>query len=372
MERELKMPRVSVILPVHNGMPYLPRAVESILGQTFQDWELIVIDDASTDTTAEYLAGLTDRRVRVIRNQQNLGVARTLNKALPLAAGKYIARQDADDVSLPQRLEKQVSFLDQHRDVALLGTNWSMIDEKGSVILRSTQVPNSDIDIKWGLLFHCCIVHPSVMLRPEVLAVVGCYPEATEFCYAEDYELWCRIAKNHRTAALPEALVHWRLNSACVTIRHDRAQLEQVAQISHAYVRWIMGANPVDRQGCEAVRVLFRSRAGTDPQLPPARLRAGVAFLDALQAAFYGKHGFTPAEIGAHRRHWYWIWGKHLLALSLRTRAGMATRAMLFALGTRYMLRIPAAALPIGVLHPPARAKESAQATAPSAMSPPL
>ena len=336
---DLAKPRVSVILPVRNGMPYLPMAVESILSQTFGDFELIIVDDASTDSTPECLAELTDPRVRVIRNERNLGVSKSLNKALALARGEYIARQDADDLSFPKRLAKQVAFLDSHPEVGLLGSDLDIIDQNGVVVVPSSGVPHADIDIKWQLLFKCPMPHSSIMVRPQVLAQFGCYPEAAEFRYAEDYELWSRVTEVIKAANLPDVLIQWRANMASVSSRHDEPQREQMRTMSLNNIRRTMGVD-VCQQAFDDANALFRSARGRYLQLPPARLRAALSFLEALQESFYAKYRFSRAEVAAHRRRCHWIWGKHLLMLSLRGRAGLGPRLTLLLLGIRYLLHL--------------------------------
>ena len=147
MSRTTLLPRISVVMPVFNGGSYLAAAVESILKQSFNDFELIVIDDGSTDKTACVLAGFarSDGRIRVI-GQANTGVVASLNRALDLARGEYVARMDADDVSLPSRFELQVAFLDTHPEVAVVGSAITLIDEEGSAI-RDVDYPLAPMEV---------------------------------------------------------------------------------------------------------------------------------------------------------------------------------------------------------------------------------
>ncbi len=127
-------PKVSVIMSVYNGDKYLREAIESILNQTFTDFEFIIVNDGSTDNSLEIIESYDDERIKTINNKKNIGLTKSLNKALKFAKGKYIARQDADDVSLPNRFEKQVEYLDSHPEVALVGTSVYLIDENGKII----------------------------------------------------------------------------------------------------------------------------------------------------------------------------------------------------------------------------------------------
>ena len=334
MERDLKMPRVSVILPVHNGMPYLPKAVESILGQTFRDFEFVIVNDASTDDTATYLAGLPDPRVRVIRNQQNLGVARSLNKAIGVARGEYIARQDADDVSLVERLEAQVNYLDRHPEIAVLGTRATCIDGGGNAN-GVWSVPTTGIDVKWRLLFDNsnCIIHPSAMIRSAVLRASGGYPEDAEFSLAEDYALWCRIARYYGFANLEQRLLNFRIHGGSVTGRQRKEQDQQVRRIAFSSVAWTMNPCRVMESDYEAVCVLLLSSASCRPEFSAAALRSAVELLSNLQRAFYARGNFDASSVFVHRKHVQWVWGKHLVALSMRGRFSLLSRVTSFLLG---------------------------------------
>lgn len=207
------MPKVSVILPAYNAEKYIKEAVDSILGQTFMNFELIVINDCSKDSTEQILLSYTDPRLVYVKNEQNLGVAGTLNKGLSLAKGTYIARMDADDISLPERFRKQVSYLDAHPDVAVLGTAVEIFGEgMSSQIRQFSQMPEQ---MKVDLFFSCGLAHPSVMMRADVIRTLGGYDKAFEGL--EDYELWCRVSRDYQIAALPEVLFRYRIHPSQVT-----------------------------------------------------------------------------------------------------------------------------------------------------------
>lgn len=201
-------PRVSVILPVYNGEAYLREAVDSILGQTYADFELIVIDDGSRDGTAAVLDAVRDPRVRVV-HQDNMGLALTLNKGIGLARGEYIARQDADDISRPERLARQVDYLDAHPACGLLGT-WSVIQEDRVLTSRQHRHPCSNGELQLRLLFDSFFVHSSVMMRRSALHRSGLYPTDPERNPPEDFDLWLRIAREHELANLAEPLLVYR------------------------------------------------------------------------------------------------------------------------------------------------------------------
>ncbi len=203
-------PLISVLMSVFNGKPYLSEAVESILHQTFADFEFIIIDDGSSDGTTEILEEYAekDSRIRLIRNDGNIGLTRSLNKGIQVASGKFIARQDADDVSLPERFEKQLHrFADDER-LALLGSAYEVIDGEGNTS-GVDRYPADDVSIRWQMMFHNGFAHSSVMIRRDVLASHKLsYNEECEF--AQDYELWSRILEFGCGANIDEPLIRYR------------------------------------------------------------------------------------------------------------------------------------------------------------------
>lgn len=258
-------PQVSVVMPVHNGEAYLKDAVDSILAQTLGDFELVIVDDGSTDATPYLLDGYSDPRIVRIRHESKRGVQRAGNRGLAAARGEYISRFDADDVSLPNRLEAQVAHLDAHRDTALLGSHYYVIDVEGCV-QREESVPSHDLDIKWALLFFCPFVQSGAMVRRKTLDEVGYYSECPEFGYVEDYELWSRIADRHGTANLPEPLVSWRDNPAGVSARNRASQIEQGDAIALSNIRRVSPTVALRVEHLSAMRwLLFNHRADLDP-----------------------------------------------------------------------------------------------------------
>jgi glycosyltransferase involved in cell wall biosynthesis len=204
----VKAPLVTVVLPVRNGAADLPKAVDTILAQTFADFELIAINDGSTDRTGAVLDSLRDPRVRVI-HQHNMGLAAALNRGISMARGQYIARQDHDDWAKPTRLEKQVAFLEAHPDCALVGTRAEVWrgDQRTD---RALDHPTDDVALRFELLFDSSFVHSSVMMRKAALDVVGAYATDPARHPPEDYELWSRLARRYRVANLAERLTIYR------------------------------------------------------------------------------------------------------------------------------------------------------------------
>jgi len=207
-EKNVIKPLVSVILPVYNGATYLDESIKSILNQTFTDFELIIVNDGSKDNSLEILRGFQDSRIQII-DQKNMGLAATLNKSISLAKGKYIARQDQDDISFPQRLEKQVAFLEKNEMVGMIGCHADIIGLNGKKIGLHKH-PSEDYQLKFFLLHNNPFVHSSVMFRKTVFDDVGLYTTDPQRQPPEDYELFSRIARVWKLANLPEVLHIYR------------------------------------------------------------------------------------------------------------------------------------------------------------------
>lgn len=225
----MKAPKVTVLMSVYNGELFIREAVESILGQTFADFEFLIIDDGSTDTTPEILASYQDRRIRLYTNPKNRGLISSLNKGLALAKGTYLARMDADDVSLPERLKKQITYMETHRDVGICGTWLSFFTRIPGV--GGKYCPNGNSKhIEANLIFENVIQHPTVVVRTDVLRRNKLtYP--TIFPHAEDYGLWVRLIGKAKFAIIPEILLHYRLHSDQIGQTKSSIQTASVAKI---------------------------------------------------------------------------------------------------------------------------------------------
>jgi len=209
-------PKVSVILPVYNCEKYLQYAIESILDQTFKDFELLILDDGSTDKSSEIAKkyAAKDNRIRYFYHS-NMGLAKTLNKGLKLARGVYIARQDADDISHPERLEKQVKYLDGHPEIALVGTSMYQIDEKGKKLYFYKFPTSHNKIIKLLEKGENPFPHTSIMIRKSVINMIGGYREL--FKKAQDYDLYLRVCERFKVASIPEPLVQVRFHEESIS-----------------------------------------------------------------------------------------------------------------------------------------------------------
>lgn len=203
----MKEPLISVILPVYNAENYLRQSIDSILSQTFTQFELIIINDGSTDGSQRIIDSCNDARIVKVK-QENIGLADTLNKGIAMARAPIIARQDNDDISLPQRLQMQYDFLNKHSDVALVGAMADIINEQGGPTGRSHRHPQKNIELKFFLLFNNPFVHSLVMFRKRVVQDLGGY--SNDPLVFEDYNLWSRLARQHKIANLPDVLLNYR------------------------------------------------------------------------------------------------------------------------------------------------------------------
>ena len=201
-------PEVTVLLPVRNGAATLKEAARSILGQDFRNFELLVVDDGSEDATPSVLQDLAhaDERVRVVR-QEKLGLVPALNRGLAEARAKLIARMDADDVALPDRLTRQAALLASAPSVALVGTGWRVVAADGST-RRVVLPPSSDAGLRTAMATANTLAHPTVMMRREAVLRAGSYRPA--FLLAEDFDLWLRLMDRHQAACIPEVLLDYR------------------------------------------------------------------------------------------------------------------------------------------------------------------
>lgn len=287
---------VTVILPVHDAEAYVAEAIESILGQTCADFELLVIDDGSTDRSVEVVQGYRDPRVRLLRNPENIGISATLNRGLDAATGVYVARMDADDVSLPERLQKQVDFLDRNPDIGLAGAGMELFGAaEGAVV-----APRADPDaVASSLPFFNPICHPSVMMRASVFREAALRYDPS-FPHAEDYELWTRAARATRLANLPEILIRYRKHAAAVSAVHRAAQRATTGRIRRRELA-ALGIDPSaaeDALHAAIAALAFQAEPGHVEEVERWLLRLGEA--NRAEARY-------PRRAFARRLGEYWL-----------------------------------------------------------------
>lgn len=210
--------RVSIVMTVFNGEKYLNESLQSLLRQDLENWELIVIENGSTDSTAELLKSYSDPRIRVIYLRDNIGRTPALNLAIMSVSTEYIAILDADDLSHPLRLKRQVDFLDLNPVVGLVGTWSEFIDEFGTIISRKSS-PLQQSKIIETMMVRNPMVHSSIMYRRSLYHAVGGYNE--RYVYAQDFDLLIKFAKNSELAVIPEYLCAWRKTNSGMSADHS-------------------------------------------------------------------------------------------------------------------------------------------------------
>jgi len=214
---------VSIIMSVYNGERYLSEAVNSILNQTFNDFEFIIVNDASTDDIWGILNQYKDKRISIINNIENVGLTKSLNKGIQASKGKYIARMDADDISMPQRIALQVDFMERNENIAILGTDYYPIDELGRRTQAKLDRPITSEEIRKNIFLYNPFIHSSLMIRKTVLDEFGGYDKRFEL--AQDYELSLRILSRYEGYNLPKILVAFRICKEKLNIKQARKQI---------------------------------------------------------------------------------------------------------------------------------------------------
>lgn len=244
-------PLISVLLPTYNCELYIKEAVDSILNQTYSNFEFLIIDDCSTDNTISILKEYQDSRIKLILKPKNTGYTNSLNYGISIANGKYIARMDGDDISLPTRFEKQVKFLENNPDVVLCGTQYKIIGKN-----KIVTVPENHEDIKYELLQNSAFGHPTVMMRKSAL-------DQLPFVYnaerepAEDYDLWTRLLLIGNLYNLQEVLLQYRIHDSQVSSKRNEKQALVAVNIKYDLLKHI------DYIFSEKEEILYKNCAAT-------------------------------------------------------------------------------------------------------------
>lgn len=286
-------PLVSVVMPVFNGEAYLRPAVASVLQQSLRDLELIVVDDGSSDGTLEILREMagTDSRMRII-SRPNTGIVGALNDGLAVARGMYVGRLDSDDIALPGRLEKQVLFLEQNPDVAIVGSMWLEISADGGLrSLRGEEYTHEEIE---GALLRgkgAAMMHPTVMMRRQAVEKIGGYRE--QYKHVEDYDLFLRLAEIGRLANLAEPLIYRRMHDGSACVKHHVVQQELKRRVLH---------ETASRRACE---IECESLSWSNEPRSMFQ-RAFNQSLSALRSRWWRK-AFQDAVLSAVLRPWHWF-----------------------------------------------------------------
>jgi len=283
-------PAVTVLMPVRNGERFMRAAIASILAQSWSGFELVILDDGSTDGTAGVIASFADARIRVIRNQSSEGLARALNRGLAAAQAPLVARHDSDDVAHPERLETQLAFLRANPEVVLLGAQVRVLDEHG----RASNPPGwrralTHDGIRFQSMFDNPFIHSSVVFRRDVIRDdLGGYDPA--FTSGEDFDLWSRVAARYEVRNLPQRLVDFRVHPASTAAQFAGDHIARSSAVIERNLRDVLALQEVPARWSGVLASLHvdpRARAPLD----------GRELLDVLEAIYERRHAAANAEV---------------------------------------------------------------------------
>ncbi len=282
-------PKVTVLMSVYNGEKYLHEAIDSIVNQTFRDFEFLIINDASTDRTSEILKSYQDPRIRIINNEKNIGLTRSLNKGLKVAKGEYIARMDADDISTPDRLDKQVAYMDNHPEKALLGGTAIVINGKGNTASRWHLLTEPGL-LRWSLLFSNQFIHSAVVLRSALLRTLRLNYDCALSC-VQDYDLWQRISRYASVANLGDVVIYRREHQENISTRNSQEQKKTRFMVIGRGVSELLGHSIENKNVAQISRIAVGETLASVEQLEIVG-RTVSHMLD----VFFQKYGLTPKE----------------------------------------------------------------------------
>ena len=290
-------PRITVLMPVFNAERHLREAINSILDQSFKPFELLIIDDGSTDRSAEIIASYRDPRIRFVRNRKNMGITPTLNKGIALASCELIARMDADDISHPQRLQKQFGYMKRNPGCALLSTWARVIDENGKFVRLERYRSNF---YYYNLTFECWIYHPTIMFRKSAVEQVGMY----SMPYSEDYDLFWKMSTRFQIGNLTEPLVDYRLSATSLNTVLKKTEYEAAnEQNVLRNIRYYMGDDfQTSHAILECLRHNFR------PVLAQYNLQTvleSLAIMDAITEKILHKDNVNRDVKSIHRARYF-------------------------------------------------------------------
>jgi len=280
-------------MSVYNGEKYFREAIDSILNQTFTDFEFIIINDDSTDNTSKILNSYHDQRIKIITNLQNIGLTKSLNIGLQHCHGKYVARLDADDISLPNRLLKQSKFLDENQNIVLIGSLAAIIDSQKKII-ETKKKPTDPLVIKFKLLTNNTFLHPSIMFHRKLILQNGGYNEI--FRFAQDYDLYSRLSLKYSLANIPEVLIYYRLNPNSITsnLSSRKEQCQNASFISHQNINHYLPLTP------NQVASLLKTLNNDNPSIQ--NLITGLFIYHRLFKSFIRKEGQNQTLLSLYRQ----------------------------------------------------------------------
>ena len=247
---KMKTPKVSVLMPAYNSEKYIAEAIESIMSQTFKDFEFIIINDGSTDNTAKIVSKYAerDKRIKFIDNKKNQGLIAVLNQGLDLCSGEYIARMDSDDISMPTRFEKQVEYMDTNLDVGVLGTSIEQFGALNQIYIYKPVISYID------LIHGCNVAHPTVFIRRDILQKYGIRYKS-EYVHAEDYNLWSQLIKVTKIHNLTSVLFKYRWHDSNISVLFSDTQNQTTARIRREMLEFLTNVPEIQTKLKKLVRI---------------------------------------------------------------------------------------------------------------------
>jgi glycosyltransferase involved in cell wall biosynthesis len=278
MDKTVKTPRVTVLMSAYNSESYIRQAIESILAQTYTNFEFLIINDGSTDSTLKHIKAFKDTRIRLI-SRKNKGLVASLNEGIELARGEFIARQDSDDTSVPERLAKEVAFLDSHPSVAMVGSNYTIMDSKKWEPIVTTNVFTHPKDLKLTQITCNQYGHGSVMMRTEAVRKLNGYDSSVG--YVEDYDLWTRLSQAYDIANIVEPLYLYRRNEGGITQQNLELQVKQTFAVRDNAFKYYLTHR-------RRYSPLFYKPSGTEYRRRKATLYRDLAYLYRVNGRPFG------------------------------------------------------------------------------------
>lgn len=288
---------ISIALPVYNGEKYIAECLDSLLAQTYEDFEIILIDDCSTDDTAQIVAGYDDTRIRYYKNEKNLGIVHTLNKAFGLCRGEYIARMDADDIAMPQRLEKQLELMERNPELGIVSVWFQMFGDVDCSVHYAVEPK----EIACRLLFSLQLLHPGWLMRRRLVDEGLAYRE--EYRYAEDWDFLVRAARTVGLGNVPRELMRYRINPGQLSNVYNAPQQAAANRVARDQLEYL-GMELTDEQFA-----LYRRAFGRREELLSGQeMDKLLQILRTMEQANGQKRVYDPAMLHkVIREEVYWL-----------------------------------------------------------------
>lgn len=307
-------------MPVYNAEKFLRIAIDSILNQTFKDFEFIILNDGSTDSSLEIIRSYHDSRIKLIHNEVNMGYCAKLNEGLEAASGKYIARMDNDDISLAQRFERQVAFLESNEEFGLCCCNAAVIDDNG-ILINSKMFPKDEAPLEWQMLWTNPVAHPTVMYRKELVDKHQLVYD-NDMYPADDYDLWCKMGAITRLYRLDDVLFKYRVLGGSAYHSNFQKAVDKSNQISEIYLRTFTGNTNIPWYHFEIVRFSFSGKANFEN----FNIKQIKIWTSKLSDILNKKYNWTKAELNLVRINNY----RRYISLIKRTGLPFHQKMVLF------------------------------------------